>query len=70
VLARDMVVEVPLPEGGSVRMPGNPIKLSDAGPSQFAAPPPLGAHTVAVLKDFLGYDAQRISELARDKVVS
>lgn len=70
VQARDMVVEVPLPEGGSVRMPGNPIKLSDAGPSQFAAPPLLGAHTVAVLKDFLGYDAQRISELARDKVVS
>lgn len=70
VQARDMVVEVPLPEGGSVKMPGNPIKLSDAGPSNFAAPPPLGAHTEAILKDFLGYDAARIRELVQNKVVS
>lgn len=70
VQARDMVVDVPLPEGGSVRMPGNPIKLSDAGPSSFTAPPQLGADTEAVLKDFLGYDPDRIRELAASKVVS
>lgn len=60
VLARDMVVEVPLPSGQTVRMPGNPIKLSEDPPSHFAAPPTLGRDTDAVLRDLLRYsDAQR-----------
>jgi len=63
VLARDMVVEVPLPSGGAVRMPGNPIKLSDAGPADYAAPPRLGEHTESVLAELLRYDDGRIAEL-------
>jgi len=70
VQARDMVVEVPLPEGGTVRMPGNPIKMSDAGPSAFSAPPPLGADTGTVLKDFLGYTAARVRALTEEKVIA
>lgn len=70
VNARDMVVDVPLPAGGSVKMPGNPIKLSDAPTSAFTAPPLLGADTRSVLRDFLGYDAAHIQELADCQVVA
>lgn len=70
VNARDMVVDVPLPAGGSVKMPGNPIKLSDAPTAAFTAPPLLGADTRSVLRDFLGYDAAHIQELADCQVVA
>lgn len=70
VTARDMVIDVPLPDGGTVRMPGNPIKLSDATAAAYTAPPLLGADTRAVLQDFLGYDADRIQHLADRQVVA
>jgi crotonobetainyl-CoA:carnitine CoA-transferase CaiB-like acyl-CoA transferase len=63
VLARDMVVEVPLRTGDTVRMPGNPVKLSEAGPLAYTAPPTVGEHTEAVLRDWLGYDAARLDAL-------
>ena len=49
VLARDMVVEVPLAGGGSVRMPGTPMKFSGSAMPEFQTPPPLGHDTDAVL---------------------
>lgn len=70
VLARDMVIEVPLPEGGTVRMPGNPVKLSgDAPEASFTAPPTLGQHSDAVLASLLGYSPGRIAALRADRVV-
>ncbi len=44
VLARNMIVEVSHPLGGSTRMPGNPIKLSDTHEDTFTPPPLLGQH--------------------------
>ena len=70
VLARAMVVEVAHPLGGTYRAPGNPIKLSDAGPDDFSPPPELGADTVGVLRDVLGYDASRIAELMESETVT
>jgi CoA:oxalate CoA-transferase len=49
VLHRNMVVDVEHPEGGSVKMPGNPIKLSETDEESFSPPPLLGAHTHEVL---------------------
>lgn len=70
VVARDMVVEVPLSQGGTVRMPGNPIKLSGGKqsgrkPDRFTAPPELGHDTDEVLETLLGYGPERIGELRR-----
>ncbi|MCM8735232.1 CoA transferase [Azospirillum sp. A1-3] len=65
VVARDMVVEVPLSQGGSVRMPGNPIKLSGGEADRFTAPPELGQDTDTVLETLLGYGPERIGELRR-----
>ena len=63
VLARDMVVEVGLQSGETIRMPGNPVKFDASGPQAFAAPPLLGEHTQAVLGDLLGYSDQMIRKL-------
>lgn len=63
VLSRNMVVNVPHPDGGTFKAPGNAIKMSAADPDTFTAPPRLGEDTEAVLADVLGYDKQRIDEL-------
>lgn len=72
VLARDMVVTVPLPSGGSVRMPGNPVKLSDGagGQDSFTAPPLLGAQSDSVLAGLLKYSPERIAALRAGKAVA
>jgi crotonobetainyl-CoA:carnitine CoA-transferase CaiB-like acyl-CoA transferase len=62
VRARDMVVDVPLGDGTSVPMPGNPIKLSDARNVGYLPPPALGADTEAVLRT-MGYSAERLAQL-------
>ena len=54
VRARNMIVEVALTKGGAVRMPGNPIKLSDTYDDLYTSPPGLGEHTDRVLRDLLG----------------
>ncbi len=72
VLARRMVIDVPLPGGGSIRMPGNPIKLSDDADDPVAdvtSPPQVGQHTAQVLADLLGYDEPRITALRDAGVV-
>ncbi len=71
VLARGMVVEVPLSGGGAVRMPGNPIKLSgDAATPAYTPPPTLGEHTDAVLRGLLNYDPERIARLRAERAVA
>ncbi len=63
VQARDMVVEVTLASGKTVRMPGNPIKLSASAPLQYSRPPALGEHTHDVLESLLGYSQETIGQL-------
>ncbi|MEG0222323.1 MAG: CoA transferase [Comamonas sp.] len=71
VLARDMVVEVPLKSGARVRMPGNPIKLSGADKSRaFTCPPELGENTRQVLGEFVGYDADRLEALRAEGAIA
>jgi len=70
VLARDMVVTVPLPEGEPLRMPGNPVKLSAAPQRGFGAPPRLGEQTAAVLGGWLGYPAERLARLREDGAIA
>lgn len=63
ILARDMVVNVTLQSGETVRMPGNPIKSSDSPPTVFSPPPLLGEHTQIVLDELLHYSAEAICDL-------
>ncbi len=70
VVSREMVVDVALTGGGSVQMPGNPMKFSAYDDERFTAPPLLGQHTDEVLKQLLGYDEARVEALRRDKAIA
>ena len=57
-----MVVEVEHPDGGRVKVPGNPIKLSGTPAETFSPPPLLGAHTREVFAEWAGMAEARIAE--------
>ena len=69
VVARNMVVSVDHPKGGSVRMPGNPIKLSETGEEAFSPPPLIGEDTDRILTEFLGLDKAEIERLRREEAI-
>ena len=63
VSEREMIVEYDHPDVGTVRMPGNPIKISGV-PGTISTPAPqLGQHTDAVLGRLLGLTASQIAGL-------
>ena len=64
-----MVVDVPLPGGTSVPMPGIPMKFSDAATPKFNTPPTLGRDTRSVLAELLGYDAAKIDALREARTI-
>ena len=66
VLARNMVVDVEHPVEGSVRQPGNPIKMSETHEDSFSPPPLLGQHTDEVLREVLNKSDDELATL-RDK---
>ncbi|MBN8503039.1 MAG: CoA transferase [Burkholderiales bacterium] len=71
LLARNMVIEVELPGGSKVRMPGNPVKLEGCDdPAQPSPPPRLGEHTDAVLGTLPGYDKARLASLRERGVIT
>jgi formyl-CoA transferase len=62
VRGRDMWVEIDHPQRGKWFNVGMPIKLS-ASPAVIRRSPLLGEHTEEVLKEVLGYDAQKIEQM-------
>ncbi len=68
VRARDMVVQLELPELGTMRMAGLPLKFSETPGRIERHPPRLGQHTVEVMRR-LGYTDEAINELAARGVV-
>lgn len=69
VLSRNMVVDLPHPDGGSSKGPGNPIKLSRSNEESFSAAPHIGADTDSIFKDWLGYAEQDIAALKGQGVI-
>ena len=72
VQARGVVVEMPhasLPQGGTVKVIANPVRLSET-PADYRLPPPLlGQHTDEVLKQALGQDDAKLAELRSKGVI-
>ncbi|NJC95132.1 MAG: CoA transferase [Anaerolineae bacterium] len=61
VLFRKMVMDVDHPLGGSTRVPGNPVKLSDTHEDTFTPPPWLGQHNEEVFTTLLGKTSEDIA---------
>ncbi len=68
VIHRQMVAELHHPKAGTIKVTGNPVKLSDTPGEPSVAPPLLGQHTQEVLEG-LGYSAQEIEELKQAKII-
>ena len=69
VLYRNMVVEVEHPDGGKVKMPGNPVKLSYTNEDSYTPPPHLGTNTKEILREWAGYDENKIQALIDKGIV-
>jgi formyl-CoA transferase len=68
VLARGMVVEMPHPTAGSVKLVGSPLKLSNNPVSYRRHPPLLGEHTEEVMGR-LGYSDEEIKRLREEGAI-
>lgn len=69
VAARNMVVEIEHPTVGRLRSIGNPVKTPPMPEGPFQPPPLHGQHTDEVLRDILGYSAERIAQLRESGVI-
>jgi len=69
VLAREMVVEVPHPTAGKVKLVASPMKFSDTPCEVRRHPPLLGEHTEEVLQRDLGYPPEKIASLRAAGVI-
>ena len=70
ILYRNMIVEVKHPDGGKVRMPGNPVKMSMTDEESFSPPPHLGQHTSETLISWCNYNKTKIRNLIKKKIIS
>jgi crotonobetainyl-CoA:carnitine CoA-transferase CaiB-like acyl-CoA transferase len=68
IAARGMVAEVEHSTIGRARVINSPVKMSATPTSVRSAPPTLGQHTGAVLRE-LGYDDRQIDALKRARVI-
>ncbi len=66
---REMIVEYDHPQVGKVRLPGNPIKMSDMVGTISRPAPMLGEHTDAVLKTLLHLSEEEIARLHKSGAV-
>ena len=70
VVHRQMRIDLPHPLSGTVPQVRNPIKFSETPMEYRSAPPLLGQHTASVLAGRLGYDADRIADLAARRIIA
>jgi crotonobetainyl-CoA:carnitine CoA-transferase CaiB-like acyl-CoA transferase len=70
VAERDMIVEYDHPDAGTVRLPGNPIKMSGMEGTISRPAPRLGEHTDTVLGELLGLPPERIADLRKGGAIA
>ena len=66
---RNMIVEVEHPDGGFVKMPGNPVKMSYTNEESYSSPPHLGTNTREILKNWSKYEEDKIKDLEKENII-
>ena len=66
---RNMIVEVEHPDGGFIKMPGNPVKMSYTNEESYSSPPHLGTDTREILKNWSKYEDDEIESLEKEKII-
>lgn len=69
IQAREMIVEAEHPTLGTIRMPGNPIKMEKSPPTVRKAPPSVGEDNDHVYRTVLGLSDDEVDELRRGKAI-
>jgi crotonobetainyl-CoA:carnitine CoA-transferase CaiB-like acyl-CoA transferase len=69
VAARRMLIDVPDPVLGTVKLVGSPFKMSGSPEPMVGAAPRLGEHNGAILREMLGYSDQKVAELQLEGVL-
>ena len=69
IAARQMIVKVPHPRLGPVKVINPPLRLSTPPAAVETASPDLGEHTGEVLRSWLGLPRSQINALRRDAVI-
>ncbi len=70
VQARNMLVEVEDDIAGTIMIAGNPMKMSSIPEDSHRDPvPKLGEHTFELLKQYLGYNQEKLDQLKKDGVI-
>lgn len=64
-----MVLNIKHPEGGEIRLVGNPVKMPGWIEEDYAPPPTLGQHNDEVLHGLLGYSEATVAEMRRQEEV-
>jgi crotonobetainyl-CoA:carnitine CoA-transferase CaiB-like acyl-CoA transferase len=67
--ARKMIHEIKDPIGGTKRLVGSPVKLSEVPEIEIQPAPTLGENTDLVLEKILGYNKEKIEALRTGKVI-
>ena len=68
--ARDMIVPLDHTTAGDIRVLGTPVKLSHTPGDVHSAPPALGEHTDAILRNDVGLSEAEIGSLAEAGVIA
>lgn len=63
VKARNMILNLPHPLGGEVKLVGNPIKMEGIKENEYSAPPTQGQHNDEILKGLLNYSDEKLAKL-------
>ncbi len=69
VLAREMVVDVPHPSAGNIRLVASPLKIPTARVETRLPPPLLGQHSAQILNELLGMNLEQVEGLRQEGVI-
>lgn len=67
VLHRNMIVTLPHPLGGEVKLVGNPTKMEGLSEDDYTAPPTIDQHGHEILSELLGYSEEKIRKLKKEE---